>query len=184
MNAPTRSRPSDERLKHVFDRLELEIERRWEVPVRISDVPAPFTGDLDGAEIAIDYENDVEAALFLVAHLFGHTVQWNVRPDARDLATRAQARPSEETLAALEEYEREACEYSLKLLHESGVHDLDQWLSDYAHCDFAYLRHFYATGAKAPFFSFWKEGSERLVPREIPFFRPKRWKSRWDGIVV
>lgn len=184
MSTPSRRRPPDERLKEVFDLLEREIERRWEVPVRISDVPAPFTGDLDGAEIAIDYENDVEAALFLVAHLFGHTVQWNVRPDARDLAAQAQAQPSEQTLSALEKYEREACEYSLKLLHESGVHDLDQWLSDFAHCDFAYLRHFYATGTKSPFFDFWREGNELLVPREIPFFRPQRWKSRWDGIVV
>jgi hypothetical protein len=184
MSEVPRRRPTDERLKQVYDRAEAEVERRWGVPVRISDVPAPFTGDLDGAEIAIDYENDVEGAVFLLVHLFGHTVQWNVRPDARDLATRAQQNPSEATLAALEEYEREACEYSLRLLHDCGVRDLDQWVADYARCDFAYLRRFYATGEKAPFFGFWRDGSPLLEPREIPPFQPQRWKSRWDGIVV
>lgn len=186
MSAPTlvRQRPTDDRLKQVFDRVELEVERRWGVPVRISDVPEPFTGDLDGAEIAIDYENDLEGAVFLLIHLFGHTVQWNLRPDARDLANRAQKNPSEEILAALEDYEREACEYSLRLLHDCGIHDVDQWVADYAHCDFAYLRHFYAAGEKAPFFGFWVNGTSLLAAREIPPFHPERWKSRWDGVVV
>ena len=179
-----RQRPSDERLKQVYDRVEAEVERRWGVPVRVSDVPEPFTGDLDGAEIAIDYENDVEGAVFLLVHLFGHTVQWNVRPADRELALRAQRDPSSANLEALEAYEREACEYSLWLLHECGVRELDQWVADFAHCDFAYLRHFYETGIKAPFFGFWRESAPLLGPRPVPDFRPERWKTRWDGIVV
>ncbi|MCB1008268.1 MAG: hypothetical protein KDB94_05160 [Acidobacteria bacterium] len=179
-----RHRPSDERAKEVFDRLEREIERRWGIPVRISDVPDPFTGDLDGAEIAIDYDNEVEGALFLILHLFGHTVQWNAHPESRDLGTRAQTNPDEEALAELEAYEREACEYSLQLLHDCGVDDLDQWLADYSRCDLAYLAHFYATGKKAPFFDFWRDDTPPLEPRAIPPFRPQRWKARWDGVVV
>jgi len=179
-----RHRPDDLRAKQVFDLLEREIERRWEIPVRISDVPDPFTGDLDGAEIAIDYANEVEGALFLILHLFGHTVQWNTHPESRELGTRAQTNPDAAALAELAAYEREACEYSLELLHQCGVRDLDAWLADYAHCDFAYLTHFYRTGEKAPFFDFWRDDAPALEPRPIPAFRPTRWKARWDGVVV
>jgi hypothetical protein len=56
---------SQERFRQVFQRAERTIEERWDVPVVISDVPHPFTGDLDGAQIAIDYDNDAENALFI-----------------------------------------------------------------------------------------------------------------------
>ena len=62
------------------------IEDRWQIPVRIRDVPDPFTGDLDGAEIRIDFDLDTEDALFILVHLFGHTVQWNVSAEARAIA--------------------------------------------------------------------------------------------------
>ena len=52
-------------------------KRRYGVPVIIKDVPDPFTGDLDGREIHLDYANDMESAVFIIAHRFGHTVQWN-----------------------------------------------------------------------------------------------------------
>ena len=55
------SRPSDERLLEVFSLLEAHIERRYQIPVRINDVPDPFTGDLDGAEIHVDYREDIES---------------------------------------------------------------------------------------------------------------------------
>lgn len=178
------TRPDDDRFREVYSLLEARIERKYGVTVILSDVPDPFTGDLDGAEIKIDYDNDPEGAVFLLVHLFGHTVQWNVRPEARDLGTQAQVNPTDEMLAALEEYEREACEYSLSLLHECGVHDLDGWLSDYSNCDFAYLRHFYRTGEKRPFRDFWPAGATRLGPRPVPDFTPERWKARWEGVVV
>ena len=68
-------RPSDERFREVFDTLEPYIERRYGVPVIIKDVPDPFTGDLDGTEIHVDYANDVESAVFIIAHLFGQFQQ-------------------------------------------------------------------------------------------------------------
>lgn len=178
------NRPSEARFFEVYSLLEAQIEHRYGIAVTISDVTDPFTGDLDGAEIKIDYDNDAEGAVFLLIHLFGHTVQWNVRPEARELGSRAQVNPSEEVLAELEDYEREACEYSLALLHECGVRDLDAWLSDYSACDFAYLRHFYRTHEKRPFRDFWHDGAPVLEPRDVPEFTPERWKARWDGVVV
>lgn len=173
-----------ERYREVFNLLEKHIEQRYGIPVVLKDVPAPFTGDLDGAEIQVDWENDPEEALFILVHLFGHTVQWNVNPAARELGSEVERNPSPEKIDALERYEEEACRFSLQLLHEAGVHDLDGWLADFSRCDFAYLRHFYEKGDKAEFRSFWREGTPPLEPLAIPHFEPTRWKTRWDGIVI
>lgn len=178
------TRPSEERFREVFDVLERHIETRYGVPVVIGDVADPFTGDLDGAEIRVDYDQSVEDALFIIAHLFGHTVQWNLTERARVIGSVVQANPSPQLLDELEAYEREACGYSLTLFHDCGVFDLDQWLADFAACDFAYLRHFYATKDKRPFRSFWRDGTPLLEPRPIPPFHPTSWHSRWQGIVV
>ncbi len=169
----------------VFNLIERTVEQRWGIPVRIADVPSPFTGDLDGASIAIDFDNDIENALFILVHLFGHTVQWNTSLRARQIGTR---RPTETWTAAelleLADYEIEACRLSLALLHSVGIDDLDQWLSDFAACDAAYLMHFYQTGEKRPFREFWKANCTLLQPAEIPLFSPTSWISRFDGIVV
>src|SRR4051812_3046808 len=125
------SRPSDERMREVFNHLERYIERVYDVPIRISDVPNPFTGDLDGAEIQVDYDEDIESALFIVVHLFGHTVQWNTSEASREIGHKLYPNASEEMMQKLHHYELEACQYSMQLFHEAGVHDLDAWLSDY-----------------------------------------------------
>jgi hypothetical protein len=176
--------PSDDRMRQAFNTLEPYIEDRYGIPVRIRDVPDPFTGDLDGAEIHVDYADDIESALFIIAHLYGHTVQWNLSAEGRELGYKIVQNPPPELLERLRVYEVEACRYSLQLFHEAGVKDLDQWVSDYAACDWAYLAHFYRTGEKKPFKSFWRENEPLITPLKIPDFRPQKWVSRWDGIVV
>ena len=178
------TRPTDERLREVYNLVEPHIEERYGIPVIIKDVPHPFTGDLDGAEIHVDHEEDAEGAVFIMAHLFGHTVQWNISEQARRIGVKQFHNPTDAELAELREYEVTACRYSLQLFHEAGVRDLDHWLSDFAACDYRYLEHFYKTGEKKPFKSFWIDGEQCLEPLEIPAFHPTRWISRWDGIVV
>ncbi|MBK9030432.1 MAG: hypothetical protein IPL61_03675 [Myxococcales bacterium] len=180
MTAPYADR---ERFLEAFRLIERRIEDRWEIPVVISDVPAPFTGDLDGAEIRVDHDLDPEDALFIVVHLFGHTVQWNVSEEARAIAKHP-GPWDDANLAALRAYEREACQYSLTLFHDAGVHDLDQWLADFSACDYAYLEHVFTTGAKPPFRTFWRADQPALAPLPIPPFTPTRWWNRWDGVVV
>ena len=175
-----------ERLRVVFDRVEKVIEDRWDIPVIISDVPNPFTGDLDGREIKVEYDLDIEDAVFILIHLFGHTVQWNVSERAREIGF---AKPgtvvwTEDALREVADYEREACRYSLQLLHDAGVRDLDQWVSDFAACDTAYLMHFYRTGEKRVFRTFWHDNAPILEPLAIPRFQPERWLSRYDGTVI
>jgi hypothetical protein len=175
---------TDARFLEVFNLLERRIEDRWGIPVRIKDVAHPFTGDLDGAEIQIDYDLTPEEGLFILVHLFGHTVQWNVSEAARVLGAVRGPGLDADTTARLIAYERQACRYSLQLLHEAGVHDLDQWLTDFSLCDLAYLLDFYETGEKKPFRSFWVDQQPLMEPLPIPVFEPTRWMSRWDGVVV
>jgi hypothetical protein len=168
----------------VFNHVEPMIERRWGIPVTISDVPNPFTGDLDGEQILVDHDLDIEDAVFILIHLFGHTVQWNVSAPAREIAFAKHTVWTPDQLREVAAYEEQACRYSLQLLHEAGVRDLDQWVSDFAACDTAYLMHFYKTGEKQPFRSFWREHAPVLEPLAIPAFQPTRWISRYDGTVV
>jgi hypothetical protein len=175
--------PSPERFAAAFTLVSTLIETRYGLPVDVVDVPAPFTGDLDGAHIAVDEELSSEDALFIVAHLFGHTVQWNTNPEEREVGQLAVANPTEEMLGRLADYERNAAAYALQLFHEAGVLDLDAWFSDYSACDIAYLLHFYRTGEKQEFRGFWCENTPPIAPSPIPEFRPEKWVSR-NGVVI
>jgi len=44
--------------------------------------------------------------------------------------------------------------------------------------------HFYQTGEKRPFRTFWREGMPTIEPLPIPEFQPSRWVSRADGMVI
>jgi hypothetical protein len=175
---------TDEEFREAFNLVEAHIERRYDIPVIISDVTDPFTGDLDGREIKVDYDQSWEDALFIVVHLFGHTVQWNTNERARTIGTVVTLSPDAQQLAELHDYEQTACRYSLQLLHEAGVRDLDQWVADFAACDWGYLQHFYLTGQKRAFRTFWTDGNAILEPLAIPAFSPERWVSRADGVVI
>src|ERR1700685_4003342 len=154
-------------------RVEQHIQSANGIRVVTRHIPEPLTGDLNGSEIHIDYAVTPEQRLFLLAHLFGHTVQWNVNREAFELG-RPQSPPvSEDRLPALMEYEREAASYALGLLHEIGITDVDEWFANYAACDAAYLRHYYATSEKREFLSFWREGTSRLQAQPVPQFRPR-----------
>jgi len=165
-------------------RVQDHIEGAYGIPVITRDVPDPLTGDLNGAEIHIDYAVSAEQRLFLLAHLFGHTVQWNVKPGAFELGRPRQPPVPEDDLPALMEYEKEAASYALGMCHEVGITGLDQWLSDYTACDMAYLHHYYRTGEKRDFLSFWRENTPRIQPQPVPRFSATKRCLRSDGIVI
>ncbi len=58
---------TDERFREVFNIVERHIESRYGIPIVITDVPHPFTGDLDGAEIQVDYDLEIDEAVFIMA---------------------------------------------------------------------------------------------------------------------
>lgn len=182
---PSPLKPSQARFHRAFNILEAHVERVYHITVRITDVPDPFTGDLDGAHIHIDYDLCPEEGLAILAHLFGHTIQWNLSEHGRTVGEQApDALISEARLLELYDYELEAARYSLQLFHDAGLTDLDQWISDYFHCDWAYLAHFYRTGEKRAFFSFWRSGGPQIQPLAIPDFEARSWRNRMGGVVV
>lgn len=167
--------------KTAFDQVERRVEDRYGIPVSISDVLDPNTGDFDGLRIQVDYDQDLESALFVLVHLFGHTVQWNISEEYRVLGTDASTGKTDEMLARFYDYEKNATRYSLRLMHDAGVKDLDRWVSDWWAADWRYLKHFYRTGEKLDFKTLFEPGKgELLTPLDIPEFKPQRWLSRWS----
>jgi hypothetical protein len=154
------------------------------VSVEAASIEPPLKGDLDGSRILVADHNTDEERLFLVAHLFGHTVQWNVSAELRRLGMTMPVKPTNDQLDALEAYEREACRYSQQALHEAGISGFDQWLADYSACDLAFLRHLYTTGERRAFREFWIPGQPLIEPLVIPPFTPTRWRRREQAIVL
>jgi hypothetical protein len=160
------------------------VNARYGVEVEVVSIKPPLKGNLDGSRILVADHNTDEERLFLVTHLFGHTVQWNVSAELRRLGMTMPVKPTNHELDALEAYEQEACQYSQQALHEAGVLGLDQWLADYSACDLRFLRHFYATGERRAFREFWMPGQPLIVSLAIPRFTPTRWRRREQAIVL
>ncbi len=165
-------------------RVQQHLDGFYAIRVVTRDIPDPLTGDLDGAEIHIDYAVTPEQRLFLLAHLFGHTVQWNTDASSFELGRKYQPPVSEDSIPGIIAYELEAACYGLAMLHEIGIMDIDPWFSDYTACDQAYLLYFYRTGEKRAFHSFWAADAPLVKARTIPPFVPTRRAFRMDGIVI
>ena len=117
----------DSELKDAFNRVERFIETHYDIPVSICDVLDPNTGDFDGASIQVDYDQDLEMALFVLIHLFGHTVQWNVSDTLRHLGQASQTGgKSDEELRLIYAYERDAYERDAMIRTDSHKYALDQ----------------------------------------------------------
>jgi len=164
--------------------VEAHLRIRYRIEVVTRDIPDPLTGDLDGQRIYIDYALTAEQRLFLLAHLFGHTVQWNVEPGTFEIGRQYQPPVDQTLFPAILAYEEEAACYGLALLHEAGIVDLDEWFSAYSECDQGYLIHFYRSGEKGDFRSFWPKEPVLLQPKRIPPFQLSLRSLRQDGVVI
>ena len=165
-------------------RTQNHVETFYGIRVVTRDIPDPLTGDLNGSEIHIDYSVTSEQRLFLLGHLFGHTVQWNVDPALFELGQQYRPPISEDLFPAIIAYEQEAASYGLTLFHQAGIRDIDHWFYDYTACDQAYLLHFYRTGEKRDFRSFWRNDAPEIKSKPIPTFTPTKRSLRMDGIVI
>jgi hypothetical protein len=165
-------------------RIQEHLKQAYHINVVTRHIPDPLTGDLDGWEIHIDPAVSFEKRLFLLAHLFGHTVQWNVNPGAFEIGRLFQPPVNDDLLPTVMEYEQEAASLALDMFHQIGITDVDQWFSDYSACDLAYLKHYYRTGEKRSFQSFWLDNAARIEPKPIPPFTPRKRVFRCDGIVI
>ena len=165
-------------------RVQDRLEQDFGIRVVTRDIPDPLTGDLDGGEIHIDYAVTAEQRLFLLVHLFGHTVQWNIDPRAFEIGKQYRPPVDENLIPTVIAYEQQAACYGLELLHQIGINEIDDWFSNYAACDQAYLLHFYRTGEKKDFREFWRDDAPRIQSRPIPVFTPTKRTFRMDGVVI
>lgn len=160
------------------------LQHHYAIRVVTRDIPDPLTGDLNGAEIHIDYAVTPEQRLFLLGHLFGHTVQWNTNQGAFEIGRQYKPPVDEKLIPAVIAYEGEAASYGLTMLHDIGITTIDGWFSDYTACDQAYLLHFCCTGEKRDFHEFWSSDAPRVAPKPIPPFVPAKRVFRMDGVVI
>jgi hypothetical protein len=169
---------SDLVIKAAFRKVRDRVEE-YGVRVYIGDVKDPNTGTFDGSEIGIDWANDAETSLFVLAHLFGHTVQWNTVESYRTIDARAKPGAPEAVIEEARLYERNASRLGLTLLHEAGVRDRDQWIADWWASDWKYLSSYYATGKLPDWQSCRSTGHPLLDPLAIPKFVPARYPPRY-----
>ena len=161
----------------IFHALVKHIEGCYSLRVNVGPVTGSYTGQFDGKEIWVDLDRNPEEAVFILVHLFGHTVQWNLDEKLRLLGL-ANSGVKEEDLPRIYEYEREASRLGLALLEETGELRLARWLSDCFEADWKFLAHFYRTGEKLRFAK--EQGADEplLSPLSIPRFTPQRWPPR------
>src|SRR5205823_4886148 len=96
----------------VFRALVERIERGYSLKVKVGPVTGSYTGQFDGQEIWVDLDKDPEEAVFILVHLFGHTVQWNLDEKLRLLGL-AVSGVKEEDLPRIYQYERQASQLGL-----------------------------------------------------------------------
>lgn len=132
------------------------------------DLELPRTGTFDGLRIIIDPDVGFEMQCFIALHLIGHSVQWVAPSLEHKLNALQHTTDKEHFLQVLRDYEWEAAQFGLQLMHEVGIHDLDDWFSDFAATDWRYVERFYREEKIPP----WEECIQRnaapVAPIPIP----------------
>ena len=161
----------------VFHSLVEQIERAYSLKVNIGPVTGSYTGQFDGQQIWVDLDKDPEEAVFILVHLFGHTIQWNLDEKLRLLGL-ANSGVTEADLPRIYEYERQASQLGLALLEQTGEFRLARWLTNRFGADWKFLDHFYHTKEKVRFETKTNINEPLLTSIPIPNFTPQRWPPR------
>jgi hypothetical protein len=163
--------------RQVFRALVEHIQRHYALKVNIGPVVGSYTGQFDGKEIWVDLDKDPEEAVFILVHLFGHTVQWNLDEDLRRLGL-SDVGVQEADLPRIYQYERQASQLGLALLEATNEFRLARWLTNRFGADWKFLAHFYRTGEKVRFEVEMGADEPLLQSLPIPRFVPQQWPPR------
>lgn len=142
------------------------------------DVVDPNTGEFDGLNIWVEEDQPIEQAFYVLLHLFGHSVQWNVDAELRELGLDVSLVKTEEELTRIYQYEKHASALALTLLHQNGIDYLDQWISNWFYADWMWLKHLYQTGDKVDYLTYWRDDADLLQPEPLPEFTPQYFIAR------
>lgn len=169
--------PADRQV-HVWTRCASRVVK-YGFRLAYADLEPPRTGIFDGLEIVIDPDVSFEMQCFVLLHLFGHSVQW-VAPALADVVEALQTTAELPAfMQTLHHYELQAGRLGMQLLHEAGIHDLDDWYSDFVLTDWHYVERFYQTGTIPPWEECLTQASELLVPLPIPPLKHRRVEVRY-----
>ncbi len=123
------------------------------------------TGEFDGESIKISTACPKDMSLFVLSHLFGHTVQWCVSESARQIGLKKFSAPVDEvSLMLVKEYEKNASQLGASLLVSVWDYPVAiwNWIGNWFDADWKYLRDLY-TG-------------KEVVP---PIPNSSAWKSKY-----
>jgi hypothetical protein len=143
------------------------------------DLEPPRTGIFDGLRISIDPDVDFEMQCFILLHLFGHSVQWTAPSLERSLDPLKDTTDKAVFMQALHDYEYQAARFGMQLIREAGVHDLDQWYSDFVATDWRYVERYYQTGAIPPWHECLAHNQPLVEPLSIPPIEHKPVEVRY-----
>ncbi len=91
--------------REVYERVRERITLRYGITVEDKKFKDGNTGDLDGAKIAVDPRLQRRNSLFVLLHLFGHTVQWNCSDEQREVGYRNYQNIDDDDLRGVTAYE-------------------------------------------------------------------------------
>lgn len=143
------------------------------------DLEPPRTGVFDGLRIALDPDVDFEMQCFILLHLFGHSIQWVAPSIEHKLDDLQNTSDKDRFMQVLHAYEYEAARFGLKLLHEVGITDMDQWYSDFVATDWIYVKRYYETDAIPPWSECVMQGQEVIQPAPIPPIKLRQVQVRF-----
>ena len=147
--------------------------------IEYRDLEPPRTGIFDGLRISIDPDVDFEMQCFILLHLFGHSVQWTAPSLAKELAALKDTTDKSVFMRALHAYEYQAARFGMQLMREIGIHDLDQWYSDFVGTDWQYVEKYYATDVIPPWHECVVHNQPIVEPSPIPPIEHRQVEVRY-----
>src|SRR5215510_2483525 len=136
--------------------------------IEYRDLEPPRTGIFDGLRIVIDPDVGFEMQCFLLLHLFGHSVQWVAPSLEQELHDLQQTEDRARFLQVLHDYEFEAAGFGMRLIHDVGAVQLDQWYSDFVETDWRYVERYYQTEQIPPWDECVVSDCALIQPTRIP----------------
>ncbi|MBI2824753.1 MAG: hypothetical protein HYX69_08710 [Planctomycetia bacterium] len=171
-------RLSADRLIDLWPRTASQVVK-YGFALELADLEPPRTGIFDGLRIVVDPDVNFEMQCFVLLHLFGHSVQWVAPSLAAQVDALQQTAERDRFMQVLHDYEHQAGQLGLQLLHEAGVGDLDGWFSDFVATDWRYVERFYATGQILPWEECLTAAEEAVRPLAIPALKHHRVEVRY-----
>src|SRR4051812_35638801 len=99
----------DHNFEGIFTTLAKEIQQRYDVDIFHQPLEPKYAGEFNGKYIAVRQDLAPDHALYVLLHLFGHTVQWNTDAELRRVGLYEGSEALDEQLR-IHRYEREASE--------------------------------------------------------------------------